>query len=163
MELQFQGQLTEKDFKKIRAYSSRRLLLIWILLFLLMYLFNIDRLIYTIKNNPSGIIHHLLPGVVVMIFLYLMLQYLTRLEWKKNLIRQEPFKGKITENGIEWTIENISTTNLSWNYFSKYRDRKDIIQVLYGFNDSYTFMNKFFQNEKEWQDLKEIIAQNVSK
>jgi hypothetical protein len=163
MEIQFQGQLTEKDFKKIRRYFSRRLLLLWSLIFLVMYLSNIDRLIYTIKNNPSGFIHHLLPGVVVITLLYFMLQYMTKLEWRKNLIRQEPFIGKITDTGIEWTIENISTTKLSWNYFTKYRDRKDIIQVLYGFNDSYIFMKDYFANEKDWQELKEILAQNVSK
>ncbi|MGD9557961.1 MAG: hypothetical protein AB7V25_13140 [Mangrovibacterium sp.] len=160
-DIQFQGQLTEKDFKKITSFNSRRLLFIGGVLFI--FLINWKGIIYAIKNSPSEIYLHLLPGIFFFIILIIFNQFIIRSEWEKNLIKHRPFKGKISDVGIEWIIENISTTNLPWDFFTKFREHKDIIFVQYGFNDNFVFMKKFFSNEIDWKNLKEILEQKVIK
>ncbi len=73
-----------------------------------------------------------------------------------------PFKGKASERGIDWEIEEILSTHIPWDLFLKYRESSDFILVYQGLNQVYYFFPEYFDNETLWQEFRELVARKLS-
>ena len=106
----FEGQITEADFRKINALAARKVYIILVSFnALLLFLLSLPY-----WHNPRELIQ-MWPIIGTGAFVFLIGHFSVKRAWKKNQIIKGPFKGIVSEEGITWTVENISSATMRFH------------------------------------------------
>ena len=161
-EIHFSGQLNETDYRSINALASRKLWAIYgfaILIFVLVDLWNGN--LQESLLNPMATIVAWLPLVVGVPLFFFVQRYYVRRHWQSNKVMQRPIKGTISDEGINWEIEGILSSHIPWDLFLRYRESSNMLLVYQGVKQVFYFFPRYFANDTEWQEFRELVAKKL--
>ncbi len=159
-ELEFSGQLTEDDYGVISGFASRKWWTVSAVCITILIINNIwqggglrDTL-----SSPSVAILTWLPIVVFIPVVFVAQRFFVRRHWRSNKIMQRPIRGTVSEEGITWEIQGLSSAHVPWDLLLRYRQSSDILLVYQGISQVFYFFPRYFVNESQWQEFRELVA-----
>jgi hypothetical protein len=161
-ELHFTGQLTESDYRSINALASRKMWIIcgvFLLFLLILNIWNGD--LQQSLLNPWVTILAWLPLVLMIPVLFIGQRYFVRRHWKSNKVMQRPIKGTASDEGINWEVEGLSSSHVPWDLFLRYRESSNMLLVYQGINQVFYFFPRYFEDDTQWQEFRELVAQKL--
>jgi hypothetical protein len=161
MEIQFTGQITQKDFlqaQSLHRKTSKAPLFLGGLF--------ICMLIVTVITSISepALLGTAIPVFVILIIIIAVSWGGPRLQainiWKNSKSLQKPLSGKITEDKIN--LEGAySEGSVSWKAYVSYKQSANMILLYQSPNLMNIFLKTYFKDEKDWEDFKELVKKNV--
>ena len=163
-EIQFSGQLTETDYRSISALSARKLWIVAGGVLLVLVLFDLwnGGLRESLSDLKVAILT-LLPVAVIIPVVFLSIRYSVRRHWRSNKVMQQPFKGTISEEGINWEVEGLLSSHVPWDLCLKYRESSNMILVYQGINQVFYFFPRYFANEAQWKEFRGLVARKLTR
>jgi hypothetical protein len=153
----FEGRLTEADFRKINGLAGRKLRRFFYGLILVIFI--LTAIPY--RHTPFYFLYHFSP-VFLIFFAIILLGYLqTKHAWRKSSIGKLPFKGAVSEEGITWNTEGVSSANMGWHLFLHYRESGPIILVYFGVNQVLYFLRRFFTSDADWASFRDMLSKKL--
>jgi hypothetical protein len=93
--------------------------------------------------------------------LFIVQRYYVRRHWKSNKLMQQPIKGTVSDEGLNWEVEGLLSSHVPWDLFLRYRESPDMLLIYQGINQVFYFFPRFFENESQWQEFRELVAKKL--
>lgn len=157
MEIRFEGRLTEAEFRLAHSLMQPRLYRMW-------WLFPILILVAVLILRPyvGGIVG--IGAVVVVLYLAYRFwgrRYLLRRTWKKTRRFYAPVRGTVSEAGIRWSVEGVSSNEMAWSGLEKCVETADLILVYHARNQALAVHRRYFSNLAGWDDFRRLLSERV--
>ena len=151
----FSGQLTEEDWSRIQALGLRKLRIVVLIFF-------IGLGGYTFLTSAADLwLSWGIPMLFVVFFWLFFLRYSVRQQWRKNKFLQKPVSGFVSDEGITWNIQDVSSTHLAWNMCLHYRERPSVILVFTGVSQAFYFLPSFFAKDHDWDEFRKVVSSKL--
>ncbi len=85
-------------------------------------------------------------------------KFVARRAWRNNKLMRLPVHGLISEVGIDYAVENVSTNKFVWEHFGHYREAEKLLLVFSAPNQFLFFSPKFFADDRDWQRFRAVVA-----
>lgn len=157
--IRFAGQLTERDFRRISALAARRVVLAWtafiaVLIAVLLARWSwdafLDQPVYT--ASVFGLLMLTMPLSLALRPLLL------RRHWRSNAILRRPVKGEVSDQGITWDVEGVSSNQVPWDLLLRYRESDTAVLVYVGISQFLYFLPHYFSDPTDWQRFRTLVA-----
>jgi hypothetical protein len=158
----FAGQLTEADFRRVSSLAGRKVVLGWTAL--------IAVLIIVLGARWSWEAFLADPVYTVMVFGLLVLTIpislgvrplLLRRHWRSNSLLRQPINGEVSDLGISWVIEGVSSNQVPWDLLLQYRESRSVVLVYVGLNQFLYFLPHYFDSSVQWQRFRGLVASKL--
>jgi YcxB-like protein len=123
MEIRFEGQLTDNEFRACRALMRPRFFRMW-------WLF------------PS-------------------LSFWLRATRKRNRLLHAPVKGTLSETGIRWKLEGVSSNEVAWSGFERYVETEDLILAYYAPKQALAVHRRYFASLAGWDTFRKLLSEKL--
>jgi hypothetical protein len=161
-EIAFAGQLTEGDYFKIVVLTARKT---WLVISALVV---VTLAIYLpmggwqeVRSDPVMGSITLAPFVLWAVLMYPLLRFQIRRQWRNNKAMQQPVAGVVSEEGITWNVEGLSTTRIPWSLLLRYRDQPTLVLVYQGLNQVFYFFRHYFANDDDWAGFRALVSSHL--
>jgi hypothetical protein len=161
-EIAFSGQLTEGDYFRIVALTARKT---WIVISGLVV---VALAIYlpmggwqALWSDPAMGWTTLAPFILWAVFMYPLLRFQVRRQWRNNKAMQQPVAGVVTEEGITWNVDGLSTARVPWSLLLRYREQPTLVLVYQGLNQVFYFFRHYFATETDWVEFRGLVASRL--
>lgn len=165
--LEFSGQLSENDFKAINALIVRKGLIatvMCLLAFTILIIWNAG-LRSALWDPSTGIVISSTFAIVSALFVK---RWIARRRWGRDKILQQPIRGTVSEDGIDWGVEGFSPLHIPWDSLVRYRESAGIVLLTAYLVVSqahhfqiYYFFPGYFSGESEWQQFRELVVKEL--
>lgn len=157
METRFEGRLTDTEFRRCHSLMQPRWMRAW-------WLFPSLALILAFVLRPY--VFGAVRVGIALVALYLAfrlwgLRYLLRRTWKKNRHLHAPVKGTVSEWGIRWRLEGISSSEVAWSGFERYVETEDLILVYHAPNQALAVHRRYFASLAGWDAFRKFLSEKV--
>jgi hypothetical protein len=155
----FAGQLTEADYRRVSALAGRKVVLAWTLAIAavmtwLLWRWSWDA--FVAQPIYTGVVF---GGLALTIPISLALRpVMLRRHWRSNAILRQPFKGKVSDQGITWDIEGVTSNHVPWHLLLQYRASQSAVLVYVGLNQFFYFLPHHFSSSADWQRFRTLVA-----
>jgi hypothetical protein len=161
-EINFAGKLTGRDFRQIQLLAMRKIWLVIGIIFVAMLVMNlINGAWREFARNPTGALVTWMPVALVLPFVFVILWFSIRRHWRNNRTIQQPVTGTVSEDGITWNVESLSSAKFPWNFLLKYRASEALVLVYQSLNQVLYFPHHYFSNDSDWNDFRELLASKL--
>jgi len=86
---------------------------------------------------------------------------LLRRYWRANALLRQPFKGEVSEQGITWNIDGVSSNHVPWDLLLRYRASRSACLVYVGVNQFFYFMPHYFASQADWERFTTLVASRL--
>lgn len=156
MQIRFEGQLTEPEFRLCHSLMQPHFFRAW-------WLFPSLTLITVLVLRPYvfGIVRVGIALTVVYLVIKLLGQrYLLRRAWKKAR-HHAPVRGTVFQGGIRWRVEGVASSEMAWNGFERYVETADLILVYHGPNQALAVHRRYFSSLAGWNDFRKLLSEKL--
>ena len=116
MEIEFAGKLTEADFRRIQMLAMRKVWLVFGGMFGVMVVVNLlSGMGRALARNPLDAVLTWMPIVLVIPVVAVLQWFGMRRHWRNNRTVQHPVNGLVSDEGITWNVEGLSSSKLPWH------------------------------------------------
>lgn len=161
-EIHFEGQLNEDDYRAISALASRKLWIFSGLCFIILVVYNLwSGGIQQFHSDIKVIFFTWLPIVIIIPVLFGLQRFFIRRQWRNNKILQQPVKGTISDEGIKWEIDGLSSSQMPWDLLLGYRATSSFLLVYQGLNQVFYFFPRYFSDTNKWEEFRQLVAKKL--
>ncbi len=171
MPIPFEGRLTRDEFFLFQKVVTPRWFYNawWVPLGLLALLSSIS--LFLLSSGDSrleggGPLWDLLRGGLALLIMTVAFFVLPRLsgwnDWKRNRRLQDPVKGLVDDDGVEWKSSHFSAS-LDWEDFLRYRSGETMVALFTAPRQALYFPRSFFGGEPAWQKFRRLVAEKLAR
>ena len=162
MEIHFAGKLTESDFRRIQMLAARKVWIVFGLIFGVMLVVNLfSGMGRALAQNPVDAVITWMPIVLVIPAIVVLQWFVMRRHWKNNRTIQQPVHGVVSDEGITWDVQDISSSKLPWHLLLRYRDTESLVLVYQALNQVFYFPRHYFSTDQDWSSFKQLVASKL--
>lgn len=166
MNIQFEGSLLKEEFKEAAKLMNRRVLNkggghldLWIALVALGGVLSLAglRILFFDKNIGMGAL--VLSLGAVLFVLGMKLRTAVDRAWEESQKTDTCREGNVTDEYIE--IQSaVGNSQILWTGLNGYGEYHEIILLFQG-NLAFPFSSRFFKNNEEWQEFRNLVARKL--
>jgi hypothetical protein len=163
-EIRFAGQLTEQELRTITALALRKM---WLVTGTLMGLLAATALTLggwdLFHRDPSMAFRTFLPFMIAGPVVFLAQRFGARHQWKNNKIMQRPVNGVVSDDGIMWNIEGLSSMRAPWDLLLGYRESRELLLIYQGPNQVMYFPRRYFSCDDDWLRFRTLVSAKLAR
>lgn len=157
--IHFAGQLTEHDYRRISALAGRKVVFAWSALLGALFVFLLARWSWDAFLAEPLYTAVVFGSLLFIIPISLALRPLIlRRHWRSNAVLRQPIKGEVSDQGITWDVDGVSSNQLPWDLLLQYRESATALLVYVGIGQFLYFLPRYFSDPADWQRFKTLVA-----
>jgi hypothetical protein len=158
MEIRFHGRLTEDEFRLAHSLMQPRLYRAWWLLPILTVV-----AVLVLRPYVPGVLR--IGAALVgfcLVYRFWARRYVLRRTWKKARSLYAPVKGTVSEAGMHWSVEGVSSNEMSWRGLETYVETEDLILVYHAPNQALAVCRRYFPSLAGWNEFRKLLSEKVA-
>ena len=157
-EIQFAGQLTENDFRRIQSLAMRKIYAVLGAIFVLLVVMNLaSGSWHQFATDPRGAFVTWLPILIFIPAMALIQSFVVRRHWRNNKTIQLPTRGGVSEEAITWNVKDVSSSRFAWDMLLKYRESDALVLVYQSLNQVLYFPRHYFATQEDWEAFRSLV------
>ncbi|HET9217796.1 MAG TPA: YcxB family protein [Terriglobia bacterium] len=163
-QIPFAGQLTQRDLVAVNALATRKFRLFLRIGGIILILVNLQLFTWnSFMANPLSVGFLATGFLLIAIFGGPPARLGVHRAWTSNKLIQRSVQGAVSEEGMKWSIEGISSSEIPWDLLLRYRASNSMVLLYQGANQYYCVLRRYFVNDSDWADFKKIVADKLPK
>ena len=71
--------------------------------------------------------------------------------------------GEVSDDGVSWNVEGLSTARFPWHLLLKYRESETLVLIYQSLNQVFYFPRHYFQAEGDWLQFRKLVGSKLQR